>query len=149
MSARITQPDANTIRRILGTWQASLPRMIDQERNIDMAFVLMQDPNTQWYALPDDAFLLLRSTVPSQHATVQIITRNGEMIVDPARTRDVLMGAMREYRLVRLSAVLPTSLPWRDYKLLGFKHEGRIRKCVRFNGDWSDAEIMGALESEV
>ncbi|MCH7762092.1 TetR/AcrR family transcriptional regulator, partial [candidate division TA06 bacterium] len=33
--------------------------------------------------------------------------------------------------------------------LLGFKHEGRIRRSMMFNGVWSDAEIMGALAEEI
>ena len=149
MSARITKPDAVTLRSILNTWQASLPRMIDQERTIDMAFTLMQDPDTQWYRLPENAYLLLRGTVLGEQAQVQILTRNGEMIIAPAETRDVLREAMHEYKLVRLNAIIPTSLPWRDYKLLGFRHEGHVRKCMQFNGEWADGEILGALESEV
>jgi hypothetical protein len=149
MSARITSSSPEMIRRVLATWQASLPHMIDQERSIDAAFVLIQDPNTQWYMLPQDSFLILRRTIPGESASVQIITRSGDLIVDPAKTRDVLREAMKEYQLIRLSAVIPSSLPWRDYKLLGFKHEGRVRKALRYNGEWSDAEIMGALETEI
>jgi hypothetical protein len=149
MSARITQLDSGLLQRIFLTWKASLPNMLDQDRVAQAIFAPIQEPNTHWYRLPQDSFLLLRQTEPKNCASVQILTRSGELIIDPAATREVLREAMREFQLNRLSAVVPSPLPWRDYKLLGFKHEGRVRKSVRFNGEWTDAEIMGALASEV
>ncbi len=149
MSARITQLDSDLLKRIIAAWQASLPKMLDEERSMEAMFRPMQENNTHWYTLPDDAFLLLRSIVPGNCATVQILTRDKELIAEPKRTREVLREAMQEFNLVRLNAILPSSLAWRDYKLLGFKHEGRIRKSLKFDGEWSDAEIMGALADEV
>jgi hypothetical protein len=149
MSARITQPDAAVLKRIFAAWHASLPNMIDDERKPEGVFIPIQEVNTHWYVLPQDSFLILRKTLPQDCARVQILTSTGEVIVDPSGTRDVLREAMREFQLNRLNAVIPSPLQWRDYKLLGFKHEGRIRKSVRFNGEWTDAEIMGALATEV
>lgn len=149
MSARILQPNAELLKRIFTAWRASLPNMVDQERKPEGVFIPIQETNTHWYVLPQDSFLVLRKTIPNDCALVQILTSTGEIIVEPAGTREVLREAMREFQLNRLNAVIPSPLAWRDYKLLGFKHEGRIRKSVRFNGEWTDAEIMGALATEV
>jgi len=123
--------------------------MLDQERKVEAVFLPIQEPNTHWYELPLDSFLLLRQTKPRDCALVQIITSDGNIVVNPAATREVLREAMLEFQLNRLNAVIPSALAWRDYKLLGFKHEGRIRKSMKFNGEWTDVEIMGALATEV
>lgn len=150
MSARLTDLTSQLLEEIMITWQASFPLMLDDERTPEACLKpLAKEMNSHWYRLPDSGFFILRFTQPGRCATAQFITRNSELIVSPSATREVLQEAMREYSLKRLNAIIPSSLPWRDYKLLGFKHEGRVRQSVRFNGEWSDAEVMGALENEI
>jgi hypothetical protein len=150
MSTRITKLNKELLREVFLAWNSSAPRMFDEERSLDACInALTEELNSQWYALPKGAYMVLRNAVPGGAANVQFLTTDGKVLPALAETQAALVEAMREFRLTRLNIVVPTSTEWRDYKLLGFKHEGRIRKSVIFNGEKSDAEILGALEHEV
>ena len=67
-------------------------------------------------------------------------------------TRKMLAYVMDTYKFHRLSALLPLYVKGATLKFaadVGFRAEGRIRKCVKYNGEWFDALIYGLLENEV
>lgn len=56
------------------------------------------------------------------------------------------------YGLRRMSVKIPLYVSKNTFGFtyaLGFKKEGRIRKCVQYKGDWFDATIFGILREEV
>ena len=149
MSTRIINLDGDTLRAISEAWTHSMPHMFDTERSFNAMKLALVDMNTHFYALPNGAFMLLRGTVPGRQAGLQFISSTNDVVPELQAAKEQLHQAVKEYRLRRVDVVYPTNLEWRDFKLLGFKHEGRIRKSVLFNNEWTDAEILGALEHEI
>ena len=149
--ARLTQLTAELKNSIQAAWAASLPKMFDGERSNEALIVpLIDETDTQWYSLPNGAFMLLRNTVAGDSAFLQFLSLNPqETIPELESARTQIIEAMNKYELRRINVTYPTTLEWRDFKLLGFKHEGRIRKSIRFSGEWIDAEILGVLENEI
>ena len=148
--ARLTQLTQELRQEIQEAWQASLSRMFDSERSLQSLVIpLADEPNTQWYSLPNGAFMILRNALIGGSANLQFISKGYETIPELESAREQIIEAMKQYRLKRISVIYPTVLPWRDFKLLGFKHEGRIRRSVLFDGEWIDAEVLGALENEI
>jgi hypothetical protein len=148
--ARLTTLPDNLKEEIVIAWNGSMSKMFDNERTLASLYIPMaEEINTQWYSLGNGSFMLLRNAIVGGSANLQFISPDGETIPQLESARDQLVDAMKQYRLKRINVTYPTVLPWRDFKLLGFKHEGRIRKSVLFDGEWIDAEILGALENEI
>ena len=147
---RITNLTEETFVQFLEAWEASKANRFDNERTLESAYVpLFEERDTQIYSLPNGAFMLLRNAVPGLSASVQFISPSAETVPELHEAKRQLREAMRDYRLRRLNITYPTHLGWRDFKLLGFKHEGRIRNSVYYDGELIDADIMGALPHEV
>ena len=149
MSTRIVQLDSDTLQAILAAWKNSMPQMFDMERSGQAAQNALTDMDTHFYALPNGAFMLLRNAIPGRQAGLQFISLTKDTVPELEAARAQLRNAVQEYRLRRVDVIYPTSLEWRDFKLLGFKHEGRIRQSGLFDNEWVDVEILGALEHEV
>lgn len=150
MSTRVTKYSQEFLKKFLAAWNGSIPRLFDHERTLEAAMMpLEMEPNTQVYALPEDSFLLLRNALVGNGSVVQIISPGEKLFPQLGETQQVLAEAVREYRLRRVSVIAPSPIEWRDYKLLGFKHEGRVRKGALFNNQWTDVEMLGALEHEI
>lgn len=143
---KLTELPQERLEDIHGAWQATAPSMFDEDRTFEaMCMRIAAEPTTHWYVV-GDGYLILRNVTNGQAQAV-FLTKSGE--VYPKGTADALRGAMRELGLRRLFLLAPSAISWREYKLLGFQHEGRLRKALLFNGDWSDVEVMGALDTEV
>lgn len=66
-------------------------------------------------------------------------------------TKNMLKYAFERFGLRRMSVEIPmyASQHTRGFTLaLGFKKEGRKRKCVQYKGDWFDAMCFGLLREE-
>lgn len=150
MAARVTKYTQEVLREVITSWMASASRLFDHERTAEAALIpLAEEPNTQFYILPKSSFLILRNALAGNTAVVQIITPDGASFPDLEETKRVLSEAVKEYRLRRVSMVLPTTCEWRDYKLLGFQHEGRLRKAALVDNQYADIELLGALDHEI
>jgi len=140
---RITELTDSVQKEILEAWNFSMPKMFDGERTLQSLYrPLAEETNTVWYSLPKGNFLLLRNLITGGSANLQFLTVKDETIPELEASRNQLVVAMKDFRLKRINVTYPTVLAWRDFKLLGFKHEGRIRRSVLFDGEWMDAEIL-------
>lgn len=148
MSNRIDRPNQELLSKIFIGWTATIPRMFDQERTVDSCMATLADPSTHWYVIPR-GFLILRGVMPGAAATICTITEDGKAFDNLNETQAVLSEAFHEFKLRRASLIAPSGTDWRDYKLLGFQHEGRVRRAALFNNEWTDAELLGVLEHEV
>ena len=148
--ARLTELTPQLQQEIGAAWAATMPRMFDVERSMQALIIpIAEENNTQWYSLPNGNFMILRNAIVGGSASLQFLTLADETIPELESAREQLVDAVKQYQLKRITVTYPTVLPWRDFKLLGFKHEGRIRQSVLFNGEWIDAEILGALDNEI
>lgn len=151
MAARVTKCTQELLKEVVTAWAHSASRMFDNERHPNVALLALgEEPNSQFYILPKGSFLILRHCEAGNTAVVQVITPDGASFPDLEETKRVLSEAVKEYKLRRVSMLIPSTYQeWRDYKLLGFQHEGRIRKAGLVDNQWTDLEMLGALEHEI
>jgi L-amino acid N-acyltransferase YncA len=86
--------------------------------------------------------------VPNMTAFAHII------VVDKSLYRQYELGlkvislAMRSFNLHKLHALIPTTRPLaiRYAEFVGFGREGLLHSALRYNGQWTDAVLLGRLE---
>lgn len=94
----------------------------------------------------------LNDIIPGVDANTHYTFLDGRFKGRIELTKKMLRYVFEKYKFRRLSTVIPKyAQVYADtFALnLGFKKEGRRRKCVLYNGEWFDATLYGILAEEV
>jgi hypothetical protein len=89
---------------------------------------------------------------PGYDALVHFAFFDGRLKGRQELTREMLRYVMINYKFHRLSALMPLYVKGATLRFaneIGMRPEGRIKKCIRYRGEWFDALIYGILEEEV
>jgi hypothetical protein len=151
---RIKQIDPETYFRVRDAWMVESHMREDHVRTLDvMEENLLRDPSTYWYHGPSPkSFFWVSEVVPGKWARFHTANADGrEGFDDRKAAMRLIREIMQDFDLFRLETLVPApmnahkSLMWH----LGFQAEGRLRRRLRYEGDWVDAEVFGILAEEL
>jgi len=150
MRATLTEQE---LAEILGGWRRALTRLPDSERSMSYLYSILRDPESAWfYGTVPGSYIYLRDIHPGEYAGFHALNPHGESALQDIQAARRYIGTiMDEYELIRLYSLIPVPIfrVHRALKKLGFKQEGRLRKAVKFNGDFTDMYVMGLLRVEL
>lgn len=151
MPYRIQEQSKETYLKVLESWLVNMPNMPDKFRDDTVADAYWEDPGTFWYQTPGGAFFWVSNLGEGCADFHALNTKGARMIRDPKQYHPVLREIFHDLKLRRLSAFIPKPLSAivKAAQRIGFKHEGVVRKVVKFNGEYQDAEILGLLYSDI
>ena len=137
--------------QIKSAWAANSERMQDADRDgAVLDYLLFQDGgDSQWYQVEGHrTWLFVRNVVPGLSASLWALNMDGPAALPSAKiTLDEIMS---EFQLQRLTVSIPSPLVKVAHaaQQLGFRHEGRLRSAMVYNGRVVDADIFGLTLNE-
>jgi len=151
MPYKIRNADKKLYLRVLEAWLLNMPNMPDGMRDDSVADSYMEDPGTHWYNAPGGAFFWISNIAEGSADFHALNTKGAKLLRDPKRYHPVLREIFHDLKLRRLSAFIPSPLKVivKGAERLGFQREGTVRKIVKFNGRYENAEILGLLYEDI
>src|SRR3972149_4622898 len=125
--------------------------MQDADRDVAVLdYLLFQDGgDSQWYQVEGHrTWLFVRNVVPGLSASLWALNMDGPAALPSAKiTLDEIMS---EFQLQRLTVSIPSPLVKVAHaaQQLGFRHEGRLRSAMAYNGRIVDADIFGLIAED-
>ena len=137
--------------QIKSAWAANSERMQDADRDgAVLDYLLFQDGgDSQWYQVEGHrTWLFLRNVVPGLSASLWALNMDGPAALPS--TKATLGEIMSEFQLQRLTVSIPSPLVRVAHaaQQLGFRHEGRLRSAMFYNGRVVDADIFGLISED-
>ena len=132
-------------------WAGNAERMQDADRDVAVLdYLLFQDGgDSQWYQVEGHrTWLFVRNVVPGLSASLWALNMDGPAALPSAKiTLDEIMS---EFQLQRLTVSIPSPLVKVAHaaQQLGFRHEGRLRSAMVYNGRVVDADIFGLIAED-
>jgi hypothetical protein len=144
--------DADTATRFWNMYQAAFPRLADADRTPEAFRLLCMDRNAQIFHGPGDTVIVLTGVnIPQHTAMLHMFAENPWVFRKRGEFWMVFHELMELFHLYKMNVFVPapSRSVWKLYSVLGFKHEGTLRKSVMFNQDLVDIEMYGILREEV
>lgn len=86
--------------------------------------------------------------VPNMTAFVHVIVTDKSLYRQHELGLKAIRAGMHSFNLHKIHALIPTTRPLaiRYAQSVGFQQEGLLHSALRYNGQWTDAALLGFLE---
>ena len=141
-----------TLDMLSEAWQANALNMADDDRPLArLETLLYNTPQTVWYQGPGRSWIYFTGVLPNVGAYMHALNLDGWAAVDVPLVRKILLGAVQDYNIHRLTIALPEPAKaiQKAAQKLGFRLEGTMRESCIYNEKHVDVQILGQLRSEM
>ena len=151
---KIQDMSLELLQLLRAAWEKNAHNMADPDRPLEVLdFLIFKDGgDSQWYEVPGHlAWIYVRNIAPGLSADFHALNLEGEKAFNLEQVRGIIREIMREYDLRRLNMVLPAPVTHIQAAAakLGFQIEGRLVDACMYEGQYTDAVLMGFYRGNV